>query len=228
MRDMLGPYELDSIITGDARELAQAIPDNSIDLAFADPPYWVGYNYGHQSDKDMDWIDPVWLVSELRRIAKVVCVATGMRCRHLYPVPDWELGWFKFGSTGRSGLAGFNIWEPIAVYGKPRRPFYQDAINLPQWNNLTRDGAFHACPKPLRLLEWIVDGMTEAQGVVFDPVSGSGTTCVAAKRLGRRFLGFEIDPATAERARQRVHDTQPPLFEPEAYTMPIEVLTCDA
>jgi predicted methyltransferase len=35
----LGPYALNSIITGDARELAGAIPDNSVDLIFTDPPY---------------------------------------------------------------------------------------------------------------------------------------------------------------------------------------------
>ena len=39
MSDMIGPYELDRIITGDARELAKAIPDESVDLIFTDPPY---------------------------------------------------------------------------------------------------------------------------------------------------------------------------------------------
>ena len=39
MSDMIGPYELDRIITGDARELAKAIPDESVDLIFTDPVY---------------------------------------------------------------------------------------------------------------------------------------------------------------------------------------------
>ena len=35
----LGPYDLNTIITGDARELAKAIPDESVDLIFTDPVY---------------------------------------------------------------------------------------------------------------------------------------------------------------------------------------------
>jgi DNA modification methylase len=39
---------------------------------------------------------------------------------------------------------------------------------------------------------------------VLDPFAGSGTTGVAARRLGCSFLGFEIDPAQAEAANQRL------------------------
>jgi hypothetical protein len=36
---MIGPYQPNSIVTGDCRELSRAIPDHSIDLIFTDPPY---------------------------------------------------------------------------------------------------------------------------------------------------------------------------------------------
>lgn len=39
MNGKLGPYDLNTIVTGDARELAEAIPDNSVDLIFTDPVY---------------------------------------------------------------------------------------------------------------------------------------------------------------------------------------------
>lgn len=45
MSDKLGPYELNSIVTGDARELGKGIPDNSVDLIFTDPPYLKEYLY---------------------------------------------------------------------------------------------------------------------------------------------------------------------------------------
>jgi len=53
--------------------------------------------------------------------------------------------------------------------------------------------------------------------IILDPFCGSATTCIAAKMLGRNYIAFEIDPKTAELARERVRNTQPPLFvmEPE-------------
>ena len=46
----------------------------------------------------------------------------------------------------------------------------------------------------------------------FDPFTGGGTVPAVCKMLGRNYLAFEIDPDTAELARQRVEMTQPPLF----------------
>jgi len=57
--------------------------------------------------------------------------------------------------------------------------------------------------------------------VIFDPFTGGGTVPAVCKMLARRYLAFEIAPAMAQTARDRVRDTQPPLFvpEPEQATM---------
>ena len=55
--------------------------------------------------------------------------------------------------------------------------------------------------------------------IVFDPFTGGGTVPAVCKMLGRRYLAFEIDPEVAQRARDRVRDTQPPLFVPEPEQM---------
>jgi len=47
---------------------------------------------------------------------------------------------------------------------------------------------------------------------VVDPFTGGGTVPAVCKMLGRQYLAFEIDPATADTARERVRNTQPPLF----------------
>ena len=52
---------------------------------------------------------------------------------------------------------------------------------------------------------------------MLDFCNGSGTACVAAKKLGRRYIGIEIDEKYAEMARRRVASTPRPLF-----TEPIE------
>ena len=52
--------------------------------------------------------------------------------------------------------------------------------------------------KPLALLERIINASSNPGDVVFDPFCGSGTTLVAAKRLGRTSLGVEINPVFCE------------------------------
>ena len=60
----------------------------------------------------------------------------------------------------------------------------------------------------------MVQNWSETGGIVLDWFAGSGTTCAAAKILERRYLAFEIDPATADKARARVADTLPLLDGP--------------
>jgi site-specific DNA-methyltransferase (adenine-specific) len=59
-------------------------------------------------------------------------------------------------------------------------------------HNLRRDE--HPCQLPPHLLERIVLMTTDEGDIVLDPFSGTGTTAIAAKSLGRNYIGFEIDP----------------------------------
>jgi site-specific DNA-methyltransferase (adenine-specific) len=51
----------------------------------------------------------------------------------------------------------------------------------------------HPCQLPVHLLERIVLMSTDENDIVLDPFNGTGTTALAAKRLGRQFIGFELD-----------------------------------
>lgn len=62
----------------------------------------------------------------------------------------------------------------------------------------------HPTQKPERLLRDLVDQFTEEEQTVFDPFCGSGTTGVAAVKLGRSFIGFERDPDHFETAWKRL------------------------
>jgi len=74
----------------------------------------------------------------------------------------------------------------------------------------------HPTQKPLALMSWCI-GMIPA-GTVLDPFMGSGTTGVACARLGRPFLGVEIDERYFEIACRRIDEAQrqPDLFHPPA------------
>jgi len=70
----------------------------------------------------------------------------------------------------------------------------------------------HVCQTPLRLLDRVILASSNAGDLVLDPMAGTGTALLAAKQLGRRYLGIEKCAATAELARRRLKDAE--LFLP--------------
>lgn len=62
----------------------------------------------------------------------------------------------------------------------------------------------HPTPKPIPLMLELVELFTDPEEIILDPFCGSGTTGVAAIRLGRRFIGIEKDPKYAAIARERL------------------------
>lgn len=63
-------------------------------------------------------------------------------------------------------------------------------------------GNNHPCPKPLRLFKWLLS--LHAGYTILDPFMGSGTTLVAAKQLGRKAVGIEIEERYCEIAVERL------------------------
>src|SRR5262249_49930775 len=69
----------------------------------------------------------------------------------------------------------------------------------------------HPCQMPLPVLERIIRVSSNPGELVLDPYAGSGSTLVAAKRLGRRYLGVELSEAYAAIARNRLAQEAGPL-----------------
>ena len=67
----------------------------------------------------------------------------------------------------------------------------------------------HPTQKPEALLARVLLAASNAGDLVLDPFFGSGTTGVAARRLGRSFIGVERDPVYAEAARKRIEEVEP-------------------
>jgi site-specific DNA-methyltransferase (adenine-specific) len=67
---------------------------------------------------------------------------------------------------------------------------------------------FHPTQKPLRLVRRAILASTHEGDLIFDPFSGSGTTGVAAKELGRFFVGAEMEVEFAELAARRIKAAQ--------------------
>jgi site-specific DNA-methyltransferase (adenine-specific) len=67
---------------------------------------------------------------------------------------------------------------------------------------------FHGCQMPEALLQRIVLASSDPGEIVLDPFVGSGTTVVAAKRVGRRYLGIDISPQYVEHTKRRLGEVR--------------------
>ena len=70
----------------------------------------------------------------------------------------------------------------------------------------------HPTVKPLALMQYLVRLVTPPNGIVLDPFVGSGTTCMAAKKIGRDFIGIEKEPDYVAIAEARIKSIPESLF----------------
>lgn len=96
------------------------------------------------------------------------------------------------------------IKERIAS-GKRARAY--DWWNIDQVKNVSKEktGNIHTCPVPLKLMENLVSMLGTKDCIIVDHFAGSGTTCVAAKKLGFNFIGFEISENYTKFANERIN-----------------------
>ncbi len=188
----------------DCRLILPHLP--KVDLVLTDPVYGVGFKYESVEDTPENFDNVV--IPTINILSNLSPMALFMSMKQMKKIPDfkWVLCWHKPGSTRRNSVGGFSIWEPCFLYGTGWA-VANDAITLPDCVNHDK-GNTHPCPKPLRLFQWIL--RQHKSETILDPFMGSGTTLVAAKQLGRKAIGIEIEPKYVEigikRLAQKVFD----------------------
>jgi len=202
------PYYDDGQITiyhGDCREVLPTL--GPVDLVLTDPPYGIDY----QSARRIGWQRkdkiqgdhefPMWLFDLSPRVAMFIW------CRwdslYLLPKPKsfivWDKGNHSMGDLehefGRS-------WEGCAFYpGREHRFIYKRPADLIRVMKVAPDALVHPNEKPVALFKPILQSH---EGTILDPFMGSGTTLRAAKDLGRKAIGIEIEERYCEIAVKRL------------------------
>jgi DNA modification methylase len=214
--DYLGPYLLgpndtpeNGIYTGDARELAQAIPDESVDLIFTDPVYdriddyrWLAETGARVLREEGDAL--VWFDGRLLPSIVTALTEGGLQYQH-------QLILYRNSGPSRRLWMGHGKYISCLWFFPPGKVRTQretiDLVTSPF--NCTN--GYHKWQKSLQgVYRWLRD-LASAGATIFDPFTGGGTVPAVCKMLGHRYLAFEIDPDAAEMARERVRNTQPPL-----------------
>jgi DNA modification methylase len=202
MQDMLN-----QITTGDARELAERIPDESVDLIFTDPVYERIEDYA-------------WLAATAARVLKpnsaalVFCgigylpeTLDAMRLGGLHY--RWQGLWYQSNNMQRADM-GFCNYSPFLWFEKGRSKVVSptgDVANVPIPSG--KDNHNHRWNKRPELIARYLKAFSRPGALVWEPFAGGGTIPAVCKMHHRNYIAFEIDPATAVAARERVANTQP-------------------
>jgi site-specific DNA-methyltransferase (adenine-specific) len=203
------------VINGDCVRVLADIPTGSVDFVLTDPPYLV--NYRDRQDRTLagdradEWLKPAF--AEIFRVLK-----PGRFCVSFY-------GWNKvdrfFAAWRPAGFrpAGHLVWVKRYISGQGLLAYqHEQAYLLAKGSSGQRPlnplpdvlawhytgNPFHPTQKPVRSLKPVIEAFTRQGDVVLDPFCGSGSTLLAAKILGRRYIGIELSADYAEAARQRL------------------------
>lgn len=250
---------------GDCLDGLAQLPDGSIDLAFADPPFNIGYDYDVYDDRRsddhyLDW-SRRW-TAEVARVLKpdgtfwlaigdefaaelkmIVQREHGLACR------SWVIWYYTFGVNCAKNFSRSHTHLFYFVKDPKRFTFYDSAIRVPSARQLVyadrradpkgrlpdntwilrpqeleegfgpsedtwyvprvcgtfkERAGWHGCQMPEKLLGRIIRACSNEHEIVLDPFAGSGTTLAAAKKLNRRYVGFELSAEYAGRVEARL------------------------
>ena len=261
--------KLDTLYNRDCIAGMAEIPAGSIDLAFADPPFNIGYTYDvyedrRAADEYLDWtkqwgaavvraLKPTgsfWLAigDDFAAETKMIFQRElGLFCR------SWVIWYYTFGVNCKFKFSRSHTHLFHFVKDPKNFTFNHDAIRVPSarqlvyadaradakgrlpddtWILRPQDAAhsftpeedvwyfprvcgtfkeragFHGCQMPEQLLGRIIETSSNPGDTILEPFGGSGTTLIVAKKLDRRFLGFELSKNYADQIHSRLKSTK--------------------
>ena|SRR5699024_7121746 len=195
---MATPYYQDDYVTlyhGDALEITDWL---EADVLVTDPPYGMDYVSRYSGDSVAGDLDTSARDSALKIWGGKPAMVFGS-WRNEKPKCDQVIIWDKGPEASLGHPVFFSAYEEIYLIGTgwrgPRRP------NVIRVDGMSRGGkerkAYgHPTPKPSSLLEILINHSPD--GVIADPFAGSGSTLVAARNLGRKAIGVELEEKYCE------------------------------
>lgn len=250
----MDPFYSDDNITllnGDSLELLKTIKTGSIDLVFADPPYFLS-NGGitnksgrmQSVDKgdwdksrsviDRDKFNYQWIKLVKRVLKNDGTIWISGTFHNIYSVANAlekngfeilnNITWEKLNPPPNIATRRFThstetiLWARKLV--KKNKHFFnyammkeinggkqmKDVWRSPVINKSEKRHGYHPTQKPLWLLERIIIASTVENNIILDPFGGTGTTALAANKLGRRCVSIEIDNDYCNIAKKRLND----------------------
>jgi len=159
----------------------------------------------------------------------------GWRVANLRPLFEpilWFQKPYKTGGTLADNILEFDVggWNERAL--SDYNCSLNDSDGITQSNIICvstdkNDHGLHETQKPLKLMELLVSLVTKSEAIILDPFAGSGTTCVAAKRLGCHYVGIELDESHVKIARNRLTEVKDKIIDTNSTDPYTDILLFD-
>lgn len=202
------------ILLGDSKGLTKQVESESVDLLFSDPIYeniddyhWLGREAFRVLKHDRPLL--VWCSQKKVDLCKDAIKQAGF---------DWiyTLNYIVMGKPTK--LIGHHLitWlTPCLWFNKGKfkpDPWVIDTFISRRVGRQAGYGS-HKWSKGMEVSTYWINSFSNPGDLVFDPFCGSGTNLIAARKLGRRYLGIEKNEKTFEYAQSRLNETEIQLFE---------------
>jgi DNA modification methylase len=213
-----------SIYLGDCRDVLPTLDAGSVDLVLTDPPYGIAERTDRKARKrgslagcndfpaiagDGEPFDPAHLL----RFRRLVLFGANHYAERLPPSPAWIIWDKRAGTTSKRGdafndngdaeMAWTNLGGPVRVISH----LWMGMLKASERD----DKRVHPTQKPVALFHRIISEHTAPNDLILDPYMGSGPVAAAAKAMGRRYLGIEIEERYCEIAVRRLQQEVLPL-----------------
>jgi len=224
---------INKIICGDCLKVVKDWPDNCVDLVLTDPPYNKKIKYENYQDdlttKQYNKFIYKYLSLVLEKSSgKIVLVVGSMLLWSWWQyLKEAKVISVKIGAVTYNREKNMRLqWCPVLTTVSSNKLVYD------LWENIrwTFEGYYykekrydHPAQTPLKLMLQCVDLFSTVGGLIVDTFCGSGTACVSAKMLGRRYIGIDTSKKSCEITRKRLKGVRPNIFEKSKKKKRIEI-----
>lgn len=226
--------EVNKIYQSDALAFMREMESKSVDIIVTSPPYNLMGQYSDKSQMNQSfteqrlegWYSDAMNETQYQEWQKQCLDEMNRICKStIFYVHQVRYAWGRKGEWYHPvhWLSNYTVWAEI-IWNRgngisaAKRPTMADQriymINKPAvWNkpNCTSvwdipavRNADHVCPFPEELVERCLNMCSNEGDVVFDPFMGSGTTAVVAKKMGRSFIGCDLDEKWVDYTNKRL------------------------
>ena len=217
-------YERDGVrlFLGDCRDVLPTLDKRSASAVVTDPPYGINTK-SDGNGKLSPWADlcnaSLWYAAWITACRRLLSEDGGLwsclnwrsivtfqkaACDTQWPMESllvWDKQWI--GPGGNKGLRP--SYELVALWAMPEFSIADRGVpdvQRFQWSSHKPNN--HPAEKPVALMEFCIVHSSACDATILDPFMGSGSTGEACIRLGRRFIGIEIEERWCEHAAKRL------------------------